>query len=102
MKLSKNLGVILLAVWLIASGLISVLNISFPASGVILAILAIAAGVVLLVRPGSLPGRIGVILLAIWLIVSGLLSVVNISVPSSGVILALVAIAAGVLILLER
>lgn len=102
MELSKKLGVILLAVWLIASGLMSLLSISFPASGVILAILAIAAGIVLLLRPGSLPGRIGVILLAIWLIVSGLMSVVSINFPSSGVVLALVGIAAGVLILLER
>lgn len=47
MKL-KGLGKVLLAVWLIATGLISVLNISFPHQGLILNILAVVAGIFLL------------------------------------------------------
>jgi hypothetical protein len=38
----------LLAVWLIASGVLPLLSIHVPASGVILAVLAVAAGVLLL------------------------------------------------------
>jgi hypothetical protein len=44
----RNLGITLLAIWLILTGLLPLLNISFPASGVVLALLAIAAGVLLL------------------------------------------------------
>ena len=41
-------------------------------------------------------------LLAFWLIVMGLLPLLSIDIPHSGAILALVAIAAGVLLLLDR
>ena len=49
-----------------------------------------------------LPKNLGMVLLAIWLIVTGLLSVVSIPIPAIGTILAMLAIAAGVLILLGR
>lgn len=49
-----------------------------------------------------LPKNLGMVLLAIWLIVTGLLSVVSIPIPAIGTILAVLAIAAGVLILLGR
>lgn len=47
MKLTKNLGMLLLAIWLIVSGLIPLLNLSFSGLGTIMAILAIAAGVLI-------------------------------------------------------
>ncbi len=49
MKLTKNLGMLLLGIWLIATGLIPLLNISFSGLGTVMAILAIAAGVLILV-----------------------------------------------------
>ncbi|MDO8848802.1 MAG: hypothetical protein Q7W51_10505 [Coriobacteriia bacterium] len=48
------------------------------------------------------PKNLGLILLAIWLIVTGVLQVVSISIPGIGIITAALAIAAGVLILLGR
>jgi hypothetical protein len=50
MKLPKNLGMILLAVWLILFGVLTApfLKTSFAHSGDLLALLALAAGVVLL------------------------------------------------------
>jgi hypothetical protein len=42
------------------------------------------------------------LLLGIWLILTGLLQIASISIPGIGAILALLAIAAGVLILLGR
>jgi hypothetical protein len=45
MKITKNIGMLLLAIWLIATGLISILSLSFTGLGVIMAILAIAAGI---------------------------------------------------------
>jgi len=50
----------------------------------------------------KLPKNLGMLLLGIWLIVTGLLQVVSIHIPAIGTILALLAIAAGVLILLGR
>jgi hypothetical protein len=50
MKLPGNLGMLLLAIWLILYGLLTApfLRISFNHSGDILAVLALAAGVLLL------------------------------------------------------
>ena len=48
MKLTKNLGLLLLGIWLILTGLISVLSFSFAGLPLVMAILAIAAGVLIL------------------------------------------------------
>ncbi len=52
MKLPKNLGMLLLAIWLILFGLLTApfLNFSFAHSGDFLAVLAIATGVLLLLH----------------------------------------------------
>ena len=52
----------------------------------------------------SLAGRnLGMILLAIWLILTGLLPLLNVRIsPTVSMVLAIIAIAAGVLILLRR
>ena len=49
MKLNKNLAMILLAVFLILTGL-SGLHVSFPFMGIITAICALAAGILLLIN----------------------------------------------------
>ena len=45
MKITRNVGMLLLAVWLILTGLIPLLNFSFSGLGTVMAILATAAGV---------------------------------------------------------
>jgi hypothetical protein len=49
MKVTRNLGMLLLAVWLVMTGLIPLVNISFSGLGTVMAILAIAAGVLIVV-----------------------------------------------------
>jgi len=49
MKAARSIGMILLALWLILSGLIPLLHLSFAGIGTVMAILAIAAGVMLIV-----------------------------------------------------
>jgi len=44
MKLTRNIGMLLLAAWLILTGLIPLLNLSFSGLGTVMAILAIGAG----------------------------------------------------------
>lgn len=52
MKAPKDLGMILLAAWLILFGLLTApfLRVSFAYSGDVLAVLAVAAGVLLLMK----------------------------------------------------
>jgi hypothetical protein len=45
MKVTRNLGMLLLAVWLALTGLIPLLNLGFSGLGTVMAILAIAAGI---------------------------------------------------------
>lgn len=47
MTLPKNLGMLLLGIWLILSGLIPLLKLSFSGLWVLMALLAIAAGVLI-------------------------------------------------------
>lgn len=48
MKINRNLGMLLLACWLILEGLVSLLSLSFAGIGLLLGILALAAGVAIL------------------------------------------------------
>jgi hypothetical protein len=48
MKMTKNLGMLLLAIWLILTGLIALLGFSFQGLPLLMGILAIAAGVLIL------------------------------------------------------
>ena len=48
-KPTNNLGLLLLAIWLILSGLIPLLNLTFSGLGTLMAILAIAAGALILI-----------------------------------------------------
>jgi len=47
-NLTKSIGMVLLSIWLILTGLITLLGFSFAGLPVIMAILAIAAGVFIL------------------------------------------------------
>jgi hypothetical protein len=93
-----------LAVYLIVSGLLPLLNLNLPYAGQITSALAIAAGVLLLLGGSQqrLPRGLGFILLAAWLILIGLLPLVKISFPAQETVLGLLAAAAGVLLLLRR
>jgi hypothetical protein len=50
----------------------------------------------------TLTRNVGMLLLGIWLILTGLLQIASISIPGIGILLALLAIVAGILILLGR
>lgn len=100
--LTKRIALIVLSVWLILTGLFSLAGAGFSGAGLILNLLAIAAGVLILLQTDSWSARIGMILLGAWLVARGLLGVVDIGVQGIGMIMDLLAIAAGVLILVER
>jgi hypothetical protein len=47
MKGIRNIGLLLLAVWLVLTGLIPLLKLSFSGLGTVMAVLAVAAGVLI-------------------------------------------------------
>lgn len=100
----QNLAMVLLAAWLILAGLESLLNIRLPYLDLVLPLLAVAAGVLLLVggRRVKLGGRAAITLLAVYLVVSGALSLLAIQIPAAGLLAGVLAIASGVLLLLKR
>jgi hypothetical protein len=50
LNLTRNLGMLLLGIWLIATGLLQALSVGNPTVGVLLALLAIAAGVLIVLN----------------------------------------------------
>jgi len=100
----KKWGNILLGVWLIVTGLISLADLSFRGSYTIQALLAVAAGVLLILADWkvNLSGRIADIILGIWLVVMGLIPLLDIRFRESHTVLGLLALGAGVLVLIRR
>jgi hypothetical protein len=99
-----NPGFILLGVWLVLSAVVALLPLRVRGLGTVLALLELGAGVLLLIvaRTRSISRYPGVILLSIWLIVNGVLGLVAFNLPGLGTVLAILAVAAGFFILLER
>ena len=48
MKATRNLGMLLLGVWLVISGVVPLINLSFSGLGTLMAVLALAAGVLII------------------------------------------------------
>ena len=48
MKITKSLGMLLLGIWILMTGLLQVVSISIPSIGTILALLAIVAGALII------------------------------------------------------
>jgi Na+/phosphate symporter len=103
MKRREQLGTIFLAIWLILSGLVSLLSLDIPQGGTILAVLALVTGILLIAEIRSAVGRnLGRLLLGIYLILLGLIPILNLTLPGDMIILAVLASAAGILLLLGR
>ena len=56
MKFPKNLGLLLMGAWLILTGLIEVVHLSFSGLRVIMGIIALAAGLLIVVNWGAKAG----------------------------------------------
>ncbi len=108
MTINKNAGVVLLSIWLILTGLIELVGLNFANLGLLMGLLALVAGVVIVLDSSNLlrgkksSRRVGWILLGAWLILTGLLTLVDMAFAGLTLLLGLLALAAGVLILLDR
>lgn len=99
--ITHDVGVIILAIWLILNGLISLVSFQFNGLEIVMAILAVVAGVAIIFKSGYITAHWGVLLLGIWLIVSGLMTLISLSFAASGVIMGIIALAAGILLLID-
>jgi hypothetical protein len=90
--------------WLALTGLVHLGGIRFPQSAVILAVLGIVTGILFFVADSNerIGTQAGSILLGIWLVAGGLMSLFHIRFPGSGVILSVLSVAAGIVILILR
>lgn len=49
MRITKNLGMLLLGIWLILQGLIALFSLSFSGLGIVMGLLALLAGILILI-----------------------------------------------------
>jgi len=100
----KTWANILLGVWLVLTGLVHLGGVSLSKSGIILAVLGIATGILFFIadRSERIGTQIGSILLGTWLVAGGLASLFHVRFAGSGVMLAVLAVAAGVMVLIAR
>ncbi len=102
--LVSKLGTLLLAVWLILYGLAALNVFTLPDFQMFLAILAVVAGIFILLEIRQQPTKnLGRLLLALFLIVVlGLFPLLNVSFAAKEMVAAIWAIVAGALLLLGR
>ncbi len=104
MKAINSIGMFVLAIWLVAQGLISLFRVNNPTVLLALPILAILSGVLLLLRiRDSKPAvNLGFLLLSIWLILTGIIPLLNVGSLEISLVLAVLGLAAGILILVGQ
>ena len=99
----KNLGLQLLGIWLIAQSAIGFFKLHFTYDKVILAALALSAGIVLLADAiSSRLGNIGLFMVAVWLLVNSCMFIFKLTFPASEMIMAIIAAVAGMLLILKK
>ena len=98
--ISYRIGWVLAAIYLILLGLLGIIDFSFAGMGIVMAVLALVAGVLLLIRAPKLQHHIGFLLFCIWLILVGLIGLIGLN--QLGTAVAIIAIASGVLMILNE
>ncbi len=100
----KRLATILLGVWLILRGLITLTDFGFQGSTTILAITAVVAGALLILADWNdkFSTRIADFVLGLWLILVGIIPLFGIRFRGSRAVLEVIGMLAGVLIILRK
>ncbi len=95
-------GHIILGVYLVLVGLISVLDLRLGQLQPLVPVLALVAGALILFDTvkGKLSANLGALFLSIWLILTGLIALFRVQVP--GVVLGVLALVAGILLLFRK
>lgn len=103
MAISKRTGMLLLGILLIVFGALTFIYMRVPGLELVLDVFSIVTGVVIIIALGRVKGieEIGMLLLGIWLILGGVFQLLNTGFPGLNEIMLILAIAAGVLILIS-
>jgi hypothetical protein len=106
MNRTQKTATILLGIWLILANAVGLLALDLPVPDTIVAILGALTGIALLVgwsprRERTKGGRsTGLLLLGLWLVLNSLLPLAGVAAPAVDVLLTILALIAGILILL--
>ena len=93
-------GWVLAAIYLILVGLTALVNLGFSWLGMVMAILALVAGIVLVIKWAGFKKHLGFLLFILWLILTGLAGLLGLG--SLGTVIAIVAVASGILMILNQ
>lgn len=102
MKISEQLAMVCLGAWLILFNLQNLLHRALPVVGPLLPVLAIVAGILILLSAKGMNRSLGGILLACWLILKAAWPHLPIDFKGFSTVLHLLGFSAGVLLLLKR
>jgi len=102
MKVTEQIGLVLLGAWLILINLQYLLHRTLPVVAPLLPVLAIVAGVMILLSAKGMNRSLGSIFLACWLILKAAWPHLPIDFQGFNILLHLLGFVAGVLILLKR
>jgi len=93
---------IVLGVWLLLTGAVALFDLSIPESKTLLAMLGLATGILIVMgdREVKLHKNLGRVLLAGWLILGALLTLISLHFNYSETLMAILAMAAGITILI--
>ncbi len=96
-------GLFLLGLWLIADGAVDFFKLHFLYDRMVLSGLEISSGVILLLSAIKVkPREFGILLLAIWLLIGGGITLFNFTFPNSSMTLAIIGGAAGLLLIFRK
>ncbi len=99
----KSIGLLILGLWLILHSAADLFHISFPGKRVVFSLIALIAGIILLIEAMRMRlSDVGLTLLGLWLIIKGSMVAVPYDFPHSTLILAALAILTGVLLTIRR
>lgn len=99
----KNLHVLLLSLYLFLVGIFSLIGVSFPILHMLLSALGIGAGVFIIINGKSgVVNFLNSILLAIFLLLSGIITLFGVLFDGSGLVVGALAIVTGVLIIIDN
>ena len=99
----KNLGLFIMALWLIVQGILSLTKLHFPYEKLLMPAVALTAGIVILLQVIKTKiGDIGLLLLSLWLILRSSLFLFHYTFPYSDMTLAILAIVAGIFLIIRK
>lgn len=97
----KRAGWLALGSWVLVTGAIDLIDLSFKGSSTIMAIWGLTAGVLVLLAHLNPKKRLGPMLLAIWLVTTSLCQLLQISFKGDHTVFAILGLVAGLVFLIN-